>query len=429
MATIGIRRETKSPWERRVAVIPSLAGELVQAGHTVLVERCERRVFPERDYAAAGCALVDDLPACDVVFGVKEIPNERLQASAAHLFFAHVIKGQPYNMPMLQTLLDQGATLLDYEKITDAQGRRLVFFGRYAGLAGMIDTLWALGQRLEHEGLSPNPFAAIQPSHAYAGLDEALAAVRALGEALARDGVPAALHPLVIGVTGTGNVAQGVQQVLAELPSAEVQPGDLAGLVADPAAHSDKQVYRVTFREQDLVEPKQGPFDLQEYYDHPDRYDGVFGRYHPQLSLLLNCIYWTEAYPRLVRKADLPQLARCKVIGDISCDVEGSVEVTVKATEPGDPVYTYDAAQDAARMGVAGDGPVILAVDILPAELPRDASRAFSEALGPFVGAVAGADYTGSLDASGLPAEIARSCVVWRGALTPAFDYLRKHLG
>lgn len=428
MSTVGIRRETKSPWERRVAIVPELAGKLVQAGHTVLVERSERRVFPEADYATQGCRLVDELPACDVVFGVKEIPSELLQERATHLFFAHVIKGQAYNMPMLQALLDKGSTLLDYERITDADGRRLVFFGKYAGLAGMIDGLWALGQRLQHEGLESNPFLAIQPSHVYADLDQALEAVKTLGEWIAKHGVPAPLHPLIVGVTGTGNVACGVQQVLAQLPTQEVAAADLAATAAE--AKDDKVVYRVTFSEPDLVRPKDpaASFELQEYYEHPERYEGVFSDYHPHLSMLMNCIYWTERYPRLVRKDQLGQLTRCKVIGDISCDVEGSIEPTVLATEPGDPCYTYDAERDAPRMGFGGDGPVICAVDILPAELPRDASLGFSAALEPFVEAIAACDANGTLEASGLPPEIARSCVVWRGELTPDYAYLAEHL-
>ncbi|MEZ6184384.1 MAG: bifunctional lysine ketoglutarate reductase /saccharopine dehydrogenase family protein [Planctomycetota bacterium] len=428
MSTIGIRRETKSPWERRVAVVPSLAGELVAAGHRVLVEKAAGRVIPDAEFAAQGCELVDDLPACDVVFGVKEVPIERLQPGACHLYFAHVINGQPSNMPMLQALLDQGATLLDYEKIQDESGRRLVFFGRYAGLAGMLDALWALGQRLEHEGVSPNPFAAIEPAHRYPGLQEALAAVRALGETIAKGGVPAAVSPLIVAVTGTGNVAGGVQEVLAQLPTEEVRPDDLAGLVQGPA--SPRVVYRVTFSEPDLVRPTEAgaEFQLLDYYQHPERYRGVFADYHAYPSLLVNCIYWDERYPRLVRKSELGQLQRCKVIADISCDVNGSVEATVLATEPGDPCYTYDPAADGPRMGFAGDGPVICAVDILPAELPRDASEGFSQALAPFVQRIAALDASGSLEASGLPPELQRACVVWKGELTPDYAYLREHL-
>jgi saccharopine dehydrogenase (NAD+, L-lysine-forming) len=428
MPTLGIRHETKSPWERRVAVTPPLAERLVAAGHDVFVERSDRRVFSEADYEAAGCTLVDSLPPCQVVFGVKEIPLDLLQRDAAHLFFAHVIKGQAPNMPMLQRVLDVGATLLDYERITDESGRRLVFFGRFAGLAGMIDTLWALGQRRLVEGASESPFAALRQSLAYASLSEALTAVRTLGEQIRTQGVPAELHPLIVGVSGNGNVARGVGEVLDCLPTREIRPDEVAALAANPAA-DDRVVYRVTFCEQHLVRPKgDHEFALQDYYDHPERYEGVFASYLPHLSLLLNCIYWTERYPRLVRKTDLPAMSRCKVIGDISCDVGGSIEATLLATEPGDPVFTYDAASDSARMGFEGESPVICAVDILPAELPRDASEAFSAALGPFLQAVAAADYSGALEASGLPGALQRSCVAWRGELTPDYEYLREHL-
>lgn len=428
MPTIGVRRETKSPWERRVAVTPALASTLVAAGHKVVVERSDRRVFPDADYEAAGCELSDDLPPCEVVFGVKEIPNERLLPSAAHLFFAHVIKGQSYNMPMLRHLLSIGATLLDYERITDAKSRRLVFFGRFAGLAGMIDCLWTLGQRLEHEGISGTAFAASKPSHEYADLAEALAAVKSLGEAIATEGVPSELQPLIVAVTGGGNVSNGVHEVLDQLPIQDVAPEELAALVSNPDA-SDRVVYRVRFIEQHLVRPKAGgEVVTQEYFDHPERFESDFEQYLPTISLLMNGIYWTPACPRVVRKADLPAMTRCRVIGDISCDVEGSIEPTMLATEPGDPVFTYDAATDSARMGVAGAPPVINAVDILPAELPRDASEAFASALTPFADAIASANYAGSLAESGLPAEIQRSCVVWRGELTSDYSYLQEHL-
>lgn len=429
MARVGVRRETKSVWERRVAVTPALARDLVAAGHEVVVERSERRVFPDADYEAAGCTLTDDLPACEVVFGVKEVPEERLLPNAAHLFFAHVIKGQSYNMPMLRHLLSIGATLLDYERITDAKSRRLVFFGRFAGLAGMIDALWTLGQRLEHEGIKGTPFAEMKPSHAYTDLKEALAAVKSLGEAIARDGVPAELQPLVIAVTGGGNVSGGVHEVLEQLPLADVEPKDLASLVEDPDA-SDRVVYRARFNEQHLVRPRRGgPVVTQEYFDFPERFESDFEEYLPLISVLMNGIYWTPACPRVVRKEDLPAMTRCRVIGDISCDVEGSIEPTMLATEPGDPVFTYDAETDSAKMGVAGTPPVINAVDILPAELPRDASESFASSLGPFAAAIAGANYGGTLEESGLPEEIKRSCIVWRGELTPDYSYIEEFLG
>jgi alpha-aminoadipic semialdehyde synthase len=403
-----------------VAIPPDLAGALVAAGHTVFVERSELRIFDDAEYV--GCELVDTLPEVDIVFGVKEVPSELLEADTAYVFFAHVIKAQPYNMGMLRTLLDRGCTLLDYERIVDADGRRLVFFGRFAGLAGAIDALWTLGERMTAEGVE-TPFAALRPSHGYGSLDEALDAVAAAGEG----GVPDALHPLIVGVTGGGNVSRGAMEVLDRLPIRDVTPDDLPGLVADPP--SERVVYRCVFQEAELVVRPDGGFDKQEYYDHPDRYVSRMPEVLPYLSMLVNGIYWSEAYPRVVRLVDLPTMSRCKVIADISCDIRGSIEATLEATEPGDPVYVVDPATERLTRGVgdATSGPVINAVDILPAELPRDASNAFAAALAPFVAKTAEAA-EGGPDLEALPDPMRRAVIVHRGALVEPWTWLQDHV-
>jgi alanine dehydrogenase len=139
---IGIRSETKSPWERRTPVNPDLARHLVEDERIrVLVQPSARRVFSDREFVRAGAEITTDLSDANVILGVKEIPPDALVAGKTYMFFSHVIKGQPYNMPMLRRLIDLGCTLIDYETVADDTGRRLVFFGRFAGLAGMIDTL------------------------------------------------------------------------------------------------------------------------------------------------------------------------------------------------------------------------------------------------------------------------------------------------
>ncbi len=172
---VAVRRETKSPWERRTPVTPNLARKLVtQADLEILVQPSARRVFPDNEYVRAGAVMSEDLGDSAVVLGVKEIPPELFQPDTAYVFFSHVIKGQPYNMPMLQRMLDLRCTLIDYEKICDQSGQRLIFFGRFAGVAGMIDTLWALGRRLKTEGFT-TPLADIEPAHSYDSLHEATA--------------------------------------------------------------------------------------------------------------------------------------------------------------------------------------------------------------------------------------------------------------
>ena len=172
-----------------------------------------------------------------MLFAVKEIPTELLQPNRTYLYFAHVIKGQAYNMAMLQRLLDLESTLIDYERIEDDEGRRLIFFGRYAGLAGMIDTLWALGRRLEAEGYD-TPFAQILQAKDYPNLDAAKDAIHKTGEALAAASLPAELTPMVFGFAGYGHVSQGAQEILDLLPHRQLEPEELMGLDSDtPGTH------------------------------------------------------------------------------------------------------------------------------------------------------------------------------------------------
>jgi alpha-aminoadipic semialdehyde synthase len=430
---VAVRRETKSPWERRTPVTPNLARKLVtQADLEILVQPSARRVFPDNEYVRAGAVMSEDLGDSAVVLGVKEIPPELFQPDTAYVFFSHVIKGQPYNMPMLQRMLDLRCTLIDYEKICDQSGQRLIFFGRFAGVAGMIDTLWALGRRLKTEGFT-TPLADIEPAHAYDSLHEAKLAIRTAGERIASDGLPDSLLPMTLGIAGYGNVAGGVREILAELPTRDIAPADLGSIIDNP---SPRCIYQTTFREEHLVEPKAagGAFNLQDYYDHPEEYVPSFEQYLPHLTVLMNCTYWDERYPRLVTKRQLRALwsddasPRLRLIGDLGCDVEGAIECTLKCTEPSDPVYVYQPQTETIESGVEGNGPVVLAVDILPAELPREASEEFSDALAALLPALARADFNVPFSDLDLPPELLGAVIVHGGKLTPDFVYLKAHL-
>jgi saccharopine dehydrogenase (NAD+, L-lysine forming) len=440
---IGIRREDKSRWEARVPLVPDDLQRLIGAqGLAFTVQTSPIRAIPPQAFAAAGAAVADDLAGCPIVVGVKEIPKELFERGKVYVFFSHTIKGQPANMPMLRRLMELGCTLIDYERIVDSSGRRLVFFGRFAGLAGMIETLWALGQRLKLEGVA-NPFERVQRAHQYRDLAHAKDEVSAIGAAIRRAGLPPALRPLVIGLTGYGNVSLGAQEILDLLPVQTVAPDELERLPADGGC------YKVVFKEEHLVarrDPSR-PFELQEYYKQPELYRSKFFPHVRHLTALVNCIYWEPKYPRLITNAELRELwaartlpqplprregsvkpPRLRVIGDISCDINGSIECTVKATEPGAPTFVYEPATGQVRDGLAGDGPVVMAVDILPCELPVDASRHFSHALSPFMPALAKANFAGSFEQSGLPEELKRATIVWRGELTEGYKYLKRHV-
>lgn len=431
-AITGIRREDKNRWERRVPLVPQDIRELAQEhGIRFVVQPSPIRAFTDQEYQAAGAVVDEDLSPCQLVFAVKEIPVHLLLRKKTYVFFAHVVKGQPHNMPMLAKLMELGCTLIDYEKMVDDKGRRLIFFGNYAGKAGMVDTLWALGKRLKWEGWR-TPFEQIMPAHHYGTTDRAKEALREVGEAI-REGLPEPLSPLTVGFTGYGNVSTGAQEMLACLPVEEITPDELPQAAR---RHVRDRLLKVVFREEHMVEPldASATFDLATYYAHPERYRSVFHRYWPHLVVLVNGIYWDARYPRLITKEQLhreitgPVRPRLRVVGDISCDIEGSIEFTVKATNPDEPIYVYDPIHHTAIPGVAGCGPVVMAVDNLPCEFPREASEAFSRALRPFVPAFAGANYEGSLEGSGLPPEIQRATILWHGQLTPPFAYLERHV-
>ena len=430
---IGIRREDKSRWERRTPLTPAAVHKLVEQGVQVLLQPSPTRAYRDEEFLAAGAIVQEDLSACPVVFGVKEIPPAFFQAGGAYVFFAHVIKGQPHNMPMLRRMLELGCTLIDYERVTDEKGRRVIFFGRHAGLAGTIETLWALGKRLAWRGIE-TPFARLRHAWEYHDLAEARAAIEAIRGEIRRDGLPAAVTPLTIGVTGYGNVGKGAWEILDLLPIQVVEPWELAAITAGSNG-SRHMVYGTTFREEHMVAPKDDlqPFDCQRYYECPDNFRPIFAEFLPHLTVMINGIYWDARYPRLVTRDGLRQLAeagplRLQVIGDISCDIEGSVEITVKATDPGQPVFVYDPLTGAVQDGYEGEGVVVMAVDILPSELPRDASESFSAALLEYVPAIASADYTVPVAELNLPPEIKRAVMAHRGELTPAYRYLQQYL-
>ena len=171
----------------------------------------------------------------------------------------------------------------------------------------------------------------------------------------------------------------------------------------------------------------------QEYYDHPERYRAAFERYLPHLTTLVNCIYWEPKYPRLITVESATRLyaegqPKLRVIGDISCDVKGGIEITVKATEPDDPIYVYNPTTGSISSGVEGHGPVMMVVDILPSELPRESSAYFSNILKGFVPGIVDADYSFDFEALDLPAPLKRAVICHQGMLTPNYRYIKKHL-
>jgi alpha-aminoadipic semialdehyde synthase len=432
--TIGIIRETKNKWERRTPLVPADVRELLKdLPVNIQVQPSALRIFEDHLYSDAGAALTRDLKRSDIILGIKEIKIPDLLAGKVYLFFSHTVKGQDYNMPMLKKIIDLKCTLIDYEKIANDQGQRLIYFSLHAGLAGIVETLWGYGQILKKQGIA-NPFTQIRQTYHYRDLSEIQESFEKTAREIRTSGLPESVCPLIIGVTGYGNVARGVHQLLDILPVEQIDPEDLSEAAESPEKHT---IYTTVFKEQHMVEPidKKTRFELQDYYDHPEKYRSCFGRYLPYLSVLVNATYWDTPYPRHVTKNGLQALwqnaahRKLRIIGDISCDIDGGIEITCKATDPGDPVFTYDPVHDRYRDGFGGDGIVVMSVDNLPSELPRDASVYFSGVLKTLIPALVQADFSAGFAGLNLPGTIKDAVIVYQGELTPGYAYLEDYLG
>jgi alanine dehydrogenase len=434
MTRIGIRAEDKNRWERRTPLIPDHVRELVtNQGLEVSIEPSPRRAFSDRDYVDAGARIDPDLEGCGVILGVKEVPADDLKAGRTYMYFPHVTKGQDYNMPMLYRLMELGCTLLDYELVTDSRDRRLIYFGLHAGYVGMIDSLWALGQRLAVEGHF-TPLEHIRPALQYADLEDALEHIARIGEHIRHVGLPKGLRPIVVAFTGSGNVSQGAQEVYRRLPVQQIEPAELAHLDEDRDRPRNAVYKTVLGRSDRYHRASNEGWDDAEFAAHPERYTSAIDSLLPHITVFLHGAFWEPSQPVLIREDQLRSLfaaerqPKLRVIGDITCDINGSIAATVKPTDSGDPVYVYDPETGATTSGVEGRGVVVLAVDNLPCELPIDASQFFGDSLVRFVGPLARCDWSVPLDQLDLPPELRRAVIVHRGELTPTYRYLEQAL-
>ncbi len=427
--TIGIRREDKNEWEKRVPLVPDDVRWLKEKhGIRTIVQPSQIRIFSDDEYRAAGAEINEDLGKAGVIFAVKEIPTALFEADKTYVFFSHTIKGQPYNMPMLKDMIALRCNLIDYERVLNEKNQRLIFFGRYAGLAGMLDTLHGYGMKLQARGVA-NPFARIRQAYQYASLEEAKADVAAVGVEIDEHGFPEELCPLVVGFAGYGNVSRGAQEIFDLLPH-KILSAEVLVEMLDNFSSDTLNLVKVVFAEDDLVRPLQGAFDLQEYYAHPEKYESKFENYLPMLSILVNCIYWTDKYPRLLTKeylknrTVLESTPNLQVVGDISCDIDGSIEITRKATKPDDAYYTYFAEADRFENGVQPLGVTVMAVDNLPCEFPRESSIEFSTVLRAFVPEIAAADFSRADADMKLPYPVQKALILHGGNFGRDYQYM-----
>ena len=433
---IGIRREDKNEWETRVPLTPDQVRTLVEReGITVEIQPSSIRTFSDKAYSTAGATLSEDLEASRVVLGIKHMPLSFFRPGGVYVFFSHnTMKGQPYSMPMLKKIIEVGCTLIDYELVVDKSKTPADLLREVRGACSYDRHPVGAGKRLEVEGVTPNPFKGITQCLKFESLDAGRAAIKEAGEQIGKTGLPSRFVPFVVGFAGYGNVSKGAQEIFDLLPHEDVAPEDLARFMA-LGHHKATTLVKVVYKEEHMAARKDGSaFALQDYYAHPDLYKPIFSPHLSHLTVLVNGIYWEARYPRLATKQDLAELfqkgpARLRVVGDISCDVEGAVQCTVRSTDSGAPtVCSTIRLTGETRDGFEGRGVVVLAVDNLPCELPKEASSDFGNVLVKFIPALAGADFSVPTKDLALPDEIKNAIIVHNGRLTERFAYLARHL-
>uniref|UniRef100_A0A8C9TJC7 Aminoadipate-semialdehyde synthase n=1 Tax=Scleropages formosus TaxID=113540 RepID=A0A8C9TJC7_SCLFO len=396
---MAIRREDINVWERRAPLAPRHVKELTNAGHCVLVQPSNRRAIHEKYYEKAGAIIQEDISEASLIIGVKRPPEEKVFPRKTYAFFSHTIKAQEANMGLLDDILKKEVRLIDYEKMVDSNGFRIVAFGQWAGVAGMINILHGLGLRFLALG-HHTPFMHIGMSHNYRNVSQAVQAVRDCGYEISLGLMPKSIGPLTFVFTGTGNVSKGAQEIINELPCEFVEPHELP----EVSKHGDTtKVYAtVLSRHHHLVRKSDGLYDPIEYEQHPERYTSNFrdSVSTPYPLLCLNSLPAGEGHLFLKKF-----LAIC----DISADAGGSIEFMTECTTIDKPFCMYDANQHIDHDSVEGSGILMCSIDNLPAQLPIEATEYFGDRLFPYIW------------------EMVRDAVIAsNGKLTPKFEYIQR---
>ncbi len=395
---VALLKETKTPPDRRVALSPKQALEFTKKfpNTKLYVQSSDIRAFKDEEYWALGLNVVDDISECDVLIGVKEVLISELMDNKTYLFFSHTAKEQEHNRALLQAMLKQNITMLDYEYFTDEQGARLAAFGPWAGLVGSYNGLLAFGKR--------NNLFSLKPANQCHDMQEVFSELK-----------KANLPAIKIVITGGGRVAHGAMKVLEKAGVQKISPEEFL----NKNATFDYPVYAQLDPEY-YVERKDGTaFELKHFFNNPSMYKSVFKPYTKTADMYIACHFWDEDAPAFFTKEDAKEADfSIQVIADISCDVGIPVPSTIRASTIAAPLYGYDPLKEKESEAFDENAITVMAVDNLPGEVPRDAAKDFGNKLMEHVfPALFDNDPTGIIE---------RACITKNGKLGKHFQYLKK---
>ena len=391
-------KERKNPPDRRVVLSPEACQKLMQdyPQAKVIVESSDIRVFPDQAYSNLGIEVLDTVSTADVLLGVKEVPVEALIPNKKYFFFSHTIKKQSYNRKLLKAVLEKNIELYDHETIVQANGARLIGFGYYAGLVGAYNGLRALGLR---DGLYELPKV------------ETLLDLEAVKKELDKITLP----NIKIVLSGTGKVARGAQEILDHLNIKQVSD----------ALYLTSQFSEPVYCLIDVMEynkRKDGKVgSREEFYNDPSGYESNFMPYAKETDFFIAGHFYGNGAPYLFTREDAKKAEfKISLVADISCDVDGPVASTLRASTIAEPFYGYDPQTETEVPFGTPNSIAVMAVDNLPCELPNNASRGFGFM---FLEHVIPAFFNGDKDGI-----LARAKMTENGKLTPRFAYLQEYV-
>jgi alanine dehydrogenase len=394
----GILKERKSPPDRRVVFSPEALVQLKQQypDFSVIVESSVARIFTDEEYQFAGIEVAKDVSDCDVLISVKEIPVEELIPNKTYFFFSHTIKKQPQNRALLQAVLEKNIDLFDHETIVDENDRRLIGFGKYAGYVGVYNGIRAFGLKF---GLFKLPKAS-----ALNGKEELVRHLKRL-----------VLPPLKFVITGKGKVGKGVKEILDTLKIKEVT---IENYVTKNYAQSVYTQLGVS----DYYKRKDNQlFDYKDFKSNPQSYESNFEKFTKVSEIYISGHFYSVGSPAILTREMLhSKNCKIKVVADISCDINGPVSCTLRSSTIEEPFYGYLPSEDKEVDLFHPAAIVVMAVDNLPSELPRDSSIGFGEMFSEHViPAFFNKDKDGVLN---------RAQITKNGQLTARFSYLQDYV-
>ncbi len=363
LTNIGIIRESRND-ENRTPLVPEHIKKYKESNPNInfIIQPSNSRCFADEEYELCGAKINENLNECSIIFGVKEIDPNILINNRTYLFFSHTFKInkqqkniEKHKKDLLLSILNKKITLIDYENIRGKNGTRCLGFGRFAGIVGCYNTLNLLLKVLGKQSLAS----------AYKINDY---------ERLVLNLKNLYFPKTKILVTGDGRVAKGVIELLNLTNIKAVSKKDFL------EKKFDQPIFCNLETKDYVTNNSSTNFNLKDFIDNPQDYSSSALQYLKETDILISAHYWDPSSPKIFENEDLKVLQNLKIVGDITCDINGSVPTTIRSTTIEEPNYWIE-RYTLKEIDENNDGIAVMAVDNLPSELPRDSSTEFSEGI------------------------------------------------